>query len=307
MAKVPRCVVEAGDGLLARAQGRVVHVRSDDDALALEWLAALTPHLGSWAALVREAASRVAAAGYAGDPTVVMIDLEGEHTSAFVHGPVSVAVDLPQGSVQLDGASAARWVERELPWAATGVCIGIASPADDPTLPLDASGGVRIAAAQVFPSPVVGPGQVAAVHCADAHANPPDATVCRVCGVGLSVPAAVSVVERPVLGVLAFDDGRSIELRQPCLLGRRPPAECVIDGEPALSVMIDDDHHHVSQRHLELRMVGWEVHAVDLGSTNGTLHRSISTNRVTRLSPGQPAVLGAGDQLLLGRRLLTFH
>ncbi len=101
-------------------------------------------------------------------------------------------------------------------------------------------------------------------------------------------------------------DGRRIELTHPCLVGRQPPDDHTLGGEPAMAVHVDDELHHVSQRHLEIQIVGWDVRAVDCGSTNGSRFRRAGSRRAGPLKPHVPQPLEPGDQIEVGARTITY-
>jgi hypothetical protein len=152
----------------------------------------------------------------------------------------------------------------------------------------------------------VAPGQVRGLACSSGHPNRPTDAECRTCGVVLTEDLGAVVGPRPPLGWLLIDDGTSIELTQPCLIGRRPPDDHTLGGEPALAVHLDDSAQHISQRHLEIHLVGWDVRAIDCGSTNGTKHRRAGSRRAGPMKPHDQLTLEPGDVLELGERTITF-
>lgn len=111
---------------------------------------------------------------------------------------------------------------------------------------------------------------VHAVSCPAGHLNPPLAASCRICGVDVP-PQDYESVPRPVLGVLRFADGSERTLTRSMLLGRSPTVSGSLTGEqlPEL-VTLDSPSRELSGTHLEIRLEGWQVLAIDRRSTNGT-------------------------------------
>lgn len=143
---------------------------------------------------------------------------------------------------------------------------------------------------------------VLATVCASGHANPPQRAVCRVCDQPL--PSDPKRVPRPAMGRIIASTGETIELTGPVIVGRDPRAARFQGTEmPRLLAM---PHAHVSANHLEIRIEGWSVLAVDLQSTNGTFLRRHGQPPV-RL-PEASHLLVSDDVLDLGHGLhLTFE
>jgi len=114
------------------------------------------------------------------------------------------------------------------------------------------------------------PPTVHAVLCSAQHPNPVQATYCRSCGEALGF-ASVQLVTRPQLGVLRFSTGQEVVLDQNVLVGRAPRADRVAGGQLPRPVRIEGRGLDISRNHLEVRLEGWHVLVVDLGSRNGTL------------------------------------
>lgn len=110
---------------------------------------------------------------------------------------------------------------------------------------------------------------VTAVHCPSAHSNPPHAENCRICNQPIT-DRSITVIPRPLLGVLRFSDGRIAPVDGPLLLGRRPSGDYMVNGQLATAITIDDPDRSLSRNHVELRVSDWQVHIVDRDSTNGT-------------------------------------
>ncbi len=142
------------------------------------------------------------------------------------------------------------------------------------------------------------PGQVLALVCPRGHVNPPSRALCRVCALTLADPA--QRVPRPPLGVIRSSAGDLVELTAPVVVGRNPRPQPGSVEEPLL---LPIPVPHISGSHVELRVEGWTVLAVDLESTNGTFlrRRGEPTMRLsatpTPLLDGDVVDLGHGVQL----------
>lgn len=116
-----------------------------------------------------------------------------------------------------------------------------------------------------------GPGQaptVSAVRCPAGHLNDPAARDCRVCGQPLLVQSPVRVT-RPPLGVLRLSTGDTILLDRDVLLGRAPGTPSGSGADEPHYVKLTSPYNDISRRHVEVRLDGWDVIAVDLDSRNG--------------------------------------
>lgn len=137
-----------------------------------------------------------------------------------------------------------------------------------------------------------------AVHCAQGHPNPPQSGHCRICTLPVA-GRAITTVARPVIARLRFSDGSAIELDRPQVIGRQPTAPD--DGRLGEAVglhAVADPERELSRNHLEIRLDGWSITAVDLGSRNGTWLQNPDQEPV-RLRPGEPSpvLLGATVRL----------
>ncbi len=148
------------------------------------------------------------------------------------------------------------------------------------------------------PQPPLAGESVVAVICPLEHPNPTHRSQCRVCGAPLSQNSCR--IERPSLGWLQAPDGEVIELSQPVVVGRDPRADRIRGTDiPRLLVL---PHGHISSNHLAIRLEGWNVMAVDLNSTNGTMLRR--PNQPPVRLPTQPTLLASDDVLDLGHGLI---
>lgn len=111
---------------------------------------------------------------------------------------------------------------------------------------------------------------------------------------GLASPAAASVV----WATLIVSTGERFTLDRSAVIGRRPRAVRSTGVVPHL-VAVPSPDQDISRSHLELRVEGTDVVAVDLDTTNGTLLLRVGADPV-RLQPGESTLLVAGDRLDLG-------
>ena len=166
-------------------------------------------------------------------------------------------------------------------------------------LSVDTYAGVPASPANEQP---VNAGSVVAILCPLGHANPPHRPGCRICGSPLL--GEPQRVPRPPLGWMRTSDCERVDLTTPVVIGRKPTVSRLQGLEMPRLVAVP--HGHVSSNHVEIRLEGWNVMAVDLHSRNGTLLRRAGEPPV-RL-PEQPAMLVAGDVVDLGHGVqFSFH
>jgi len=143
---------------------------------------------------------------------------------------------------------------------------------------------------------------VLAVLCDSGHANPPHRATCRVCSTALHSEARP--VARPALGKIVTSAGETVPLTGPVVVGRDPRAARFQGTEIPRTVILPAGH--ISANHLEIRLEGWNVLAVDLSSRNGSFLRRHGQPPV-RL-PETPQLLVSGDVVDLGHGVqLTFE
>jgi hypothetical protein len=146
---------------------------------------------------------------------------------------------------------------------------------------------------------------VQGILCSRHHFNNPAAAFCMVCGISM-VHVTHNLVpgSRPTLGFVVFDNGSTFGLDRSYIVGREPghPAEPNTDA-----LTIHDDNETLSRRHAEIRLIDWEVHIVDLGSTNGTFVWDVTFQRWNQIAPRQPIALSPGDTVALGRRTFVYE
>lgn len=135
------------------------------------------------------------------------------------------------------------------------------------------------------------------VVCANGHANSPERSQCRTCRAPLG--GGTRAVVRPPLGVVDISTGGGFVLDRSAIIGRRPRASRVRADDVPQLITVPSPQQDISRSHLELRLEGWHVVALDLGTTNGTTLMRPGTEPV-RLRSGEGVVLGDGDVLDLG-------
>lgn len=137
---------------------------------------------------------------------------------------------------------------------------------------------------------------VQALLCPGQHANPPQASRCRVCGQALSTPPVV--IARPTLGTLRFSNGTMVALDRPALIGRNPKLEGAMPNEVPSIVRLDVGQG-LSRTHASVRLEGWQVLLEDHNSANGTIVQ-LPGREARRLHPGEPVLLEHGTTIDFG-------
>jgi hypothetical protein len=164
--------------------------------------------------------------------------------------------------------------------------------------------GTDAAAAPVGPS-------ILARACVAGHANPPSRDRCSVCGA--AVTGDTTTLPRPALGRVRVSNGQVLELDRPLVVGRRPRSPKGASGQGADGaalhriVTVPSPQQDVSRSHVEVRLEGWHVLAVDLSTTNGTTLLRAGQAPL-RMHPGEPVLVVSGDVVDLGdEATLTFE
>jgi len=143
------------------------------------------------------------------------------------------------------------------------------------------------------------------VVCPNGHANPPERQACRSCRAPLQ--GETRTVARPPLGAVEVSSGQRFVLDRSAVIGRRPRASRVSRQDVPQLITVPSPQQDISRSHLELRLEGWHVVAIDLGATNGTTLHRVGYEPV-RLRPREGMVLHDGDHLDLGDDVhLTFR
>lgn len=143
--------------------------------------------------------------------------------------------------------------------------------------------------------PAAGARTVIAVRCPAGHPNPQSAAACRVCRRGIEPQEPVAVAQ-PALGVLRLSTGDAVTLDRAVFLGRDPRlTDEQKSGRPHI-LRLPGPGSDISRTHLEVRVLGWLVALVDLGSTN---HTTIIApgGQEERLIAGVPRVIEPGTQV----------
>lgn len=133
--------------------------------------------------------------------------------------------------------------------------------------------------------------------CRNGHANSAERSRCRACEAPLDGPARR--VARPPLGAIELSTGEHFVLDRSAIVGRRPRASRADGRQAPQLITVPSPQQDVSRSHLELRLEGWHVVAIDLGSTNGTTLQREGAD-LLRLRPQDGIVLHDGDRLDLG-------
>ncbi|GIZ97981.1 hypothetical protein TTY48_25930 [Tsukamurella sp. TY48] len=233
-------------------------------------------------------------------------------------GPVCgpTALHLLRGAVP--GAGAVLWSDESLEAqgeidAATDVFPGDAPTNEEPTgvSPLFAATEHEVEVPESVPT--AGP-LVEGRRCAFGHLNAPFAAYCSRCGALVDRRAPLETGPRPPLGMLVADDGAAYVVEADMVIGRDPSGYVAqrggrsFDGAGRLnSVVLQDRTGALSRAHLEIRIDGWQLLAVDVGSANGTWVRPPATPAPLRLPPGQPVPLTPGTDIHLGGRILQLQ
>lgn len=144
----------------------------------------------------------------------------------------------------------------------------------------------------------LGEGAVLGLLCEHGHANPPDAARCRRCGGQLQGQARI--MQRPVMAVLRVTDGQEVEIDRSVLIGRSPQASKVSRDELPKLLTVVSPSTDISRTHLQVSPDGWEVVAIDLHSTNGTLLIRPGQPEPEPLTPGEAVRIFPGCVLDLG-------
>ena len=174
-------------------------------------------------------------------------------------------------------------------------------PATSP--PLDLEGNRPSEPQPYYQEPVLVVGQ----RSVGGHFNHPDATVCWVSGEtrGSLGPWVAGRAERPALGVLLFDDGRSYVVRWNTILGRQPDTDDRVTSGLAAPLSLEAELT-MSRAHLHLELRDWDLFATDI-SSNGTSIVPAATGQSTKMTPGQPTLLRDGDRLIMEKLSMTYQ
>ncbi|MFT4126800.1 MAG: FHA domain-containing protein [Gordonia sp. (in: high G+C Gram-positive bacteria)] len=147
------------------------------------------------------------------------------------------------------------------------------------------------------------------IRCSRGHLNHPRSWLCGVCGIRMDQLTGILVEgERPPLGWLLLDNGTTYLLDEDLVLGREPGAVAGRRRGGPKPIRVPDDTGQLSRRHIEIRLIEWDVHLIDLTSANGTFVSDPALgNREVRLPPNQPHVLSPGSHVRIGGRHFIFE
>ncbi|SES06816.1 FHA domain-containing protein [Actinokineospora terrae] len=188
-----------------------------------------------------------------------------------VEGKTTLVTGLPTKPEDTEVIGGTTAVITHLPWVI----------ADDP-------GATRARPALSATAPLLVP----AIRCDSGHWNPPHAVACRVCGAGVPLQQPVEV-PRPPLGALRLSSGDLVQLDRGVLLGRAPDVAAVKQPVRPHVVRLRSPDGDVSRNHVEVRLHGWQVLVLDLGSRNGTEVRP-PADLPFALVPHQPVEIAPG-------------
>ncbi|BDD84089.1 hypothetical protein TPB0596_38520 [Tsukamurella pulmonis] len=247
---------------------------------------------------------------------VVTITVGPPPPPAPVCGPTALRL----GGGAVPGAGIVLWSEASVRPAGEGEIATDVFPADAPTneeptgvSPLFAATEYDVEVGAVNAAAPAGP-VVEGRRCAFGHLNAPIAAYCTRCGALVDRRASLERGPRPPLGVLVADDGTAFVVEGDLVLGRDPAAFVAqragrsVDGAGRLApVVLPDRTGALSRAHLEIRIDGWQVLAIDVGSANGTWVRPPGAAQPLRLPPGQPVPLAVGSDIHLGGRILQLQ
>jgi hypothetical protein len=163
----------------------------------------------------------------------------------------------------------------------------------------------RASAGQPSPEPsgppeaTPGGEELLAVRCAADHLSPAGQRTCRVCGQVIKDQEPFAVT-RPRLGRLCLQGLPDLVVSGSVILGRAPTA--VGDAAGLQLVRLDNPQKDISRSHAEIRVQGWEISVVDLGTENGTVVLYPTGERF-QLQPHVPVTILPSSTVTLSDRL----
>ncbi|MFC4039295.1 FHA domain-containing protein [Dactylosporangium siamense] len=149
---------------------------------------------------------------------------------------------------------------------------------------------------------------VEGVDCKNGHFNDPAVRFCQLCGIAmLQVTHVTRLGPRPPLGILLLDNGMTLRADADYVVGREPERDADVAAGQARPLRIADSHGGISRRHLRIRLTGWHVQVLDLGSANGTFVQEPGAPEATPVPPAQPVPIRPGAKVIFGRRWLRYE
>jgi hypothetical protein len=144
--------------------------------------------------------------------------------------------------------------------------------------------------------------------CSRGHLNDPRVLFCNLCGIRMAEKTGVFIEGvRPPLGLLVFDNGATVSMDADYLLGREPETDTRVTSGELRPLLVIDQTGGVSRHHAEIRLEGWDVLLIDIGSANGTLVAPQGAPQWSSLVPGQPVRLTPGMAVRMGSRQFAFE
>jgi hypothetical protein len=141
---------------------------------------------------------------------------------------------------------------------------------------------------------------VLGAYCGSGHFTDSRSTECFFCGSEIDF-SKIETRPRPALGVLAFDDGRSVTLGSNVVVGRKPTS-----GESRSELVAFEDDKMLSRVHAEIRLVDWNVMVVDRQSVNGTTIEHGDGRKLTA-RPNIETKLDDGSVVRFGSHSCTYR
>lgn len=223
--------------------------------------------------------------------------------SAPAPGAAAAAASAPAPETQATSAPAAPAASAPAPAPATGAGSELGDH-DGMTVTADQARQLaadRRQAEGPAAVPATGPLVLSTV-CPSGHVNAPGTTLCTSCGAPVDEGSAAQR-RRPEVAVAVLPSGERIPLGRGVIVGRRPRTRRVEDGRVPRLVTVDSPGEDISRSHVELRVEDWNLVAVDLSSTNGTLLLREGAPP-QRLRPEASTILQLGDRLDLGEAVV---
>ncbi|MFN2519359.1 MAG: FHA domain-containing protein [Jatrophihabitantaceae bacterium] len=150
--------------------------------------------------------------------------------------------------------------------------------------------------------------RIMGVYCKNGHFDDPTARYCAICGISMAQQTLLPRLgPRPPLGVLVLDDGSIFSLDTDYIIGRHPVGDSDVMAGTARPLRIEDADGVLSRVHARIRLEGWQVQVVDLGSANGTGLWGPGDTTWHRIPPQTPVAIAPGTQVGFGRRQLRYE